>query len=97
MKENELTPMGLQKEPIMNLNRSRMRAVYYRPDNNGNWVGTTPLPADPFSQAYYFAKGFKAKPPENQPLSVGSLVCSECGFAAKSDFGLQAHKRKHKK
>lgn len=52
---------------ILNLNRSRMRAVYYRPiqvDDGIQWIKTLPLPADPFSISYYFAKGFRAKPPE---------------------------------
>ena len=93
--EVELTPEGLKGEGgILNLNKSRMRAVYFRYNEEGKWVGTTPLPADPFSQAYYFAKGFKAKLPEVS--SNQGLIC-ECGFEAKSDFGLQAHQRKHKK
>lgn len=91
MDEVELTPSGLKgKEGILNLNRSRMRAIYYRPDGQA----TTPLPADPYSQAYYFAKGFRAKPPEVS--STETFICPTCGFEAKSDFGLNSHMRKHK-
>lgn len=96
MNEVELTPDGLSRtRDVLNLNRSRMRAVYFRKDDDGNWVGTNPLPADPFSQAYYFAKGFRAKPSEVD--STEKLSCKICGFEAKSNLGLLAHQRKHKK
>jgi len=38
-------------------------------------------------------------PQEEAPAapSAGDLVCTECGFEAKSAFGLQAHKRSHKR
>lgn len=75
------------------LNKSRMRATYWRKGEDGTWNPTTPLPADPIGQLHYFAKGFRVKPPNE---SVGS-ICSECGFEAKSDFGLLAHAKKHKK
>ena len=101
--EVELTPTGLKasnKEGILNLGRSRMRAIYYRQVDDGSWQATDPLPADPASQALYFGKGFKAKPPADaSPPVVAStevLTCS-CGFEAKSKFGLQAHQRKHEK
>ena len=96
--EVELTLGGLKgKEGILNLNRSRMRAIYYRP----NGQATSPLPADPYSQMYYFAKGFRAKPPkpEEKPevsSSQETISCPECGFEAKSKFGLLAHQKKHK-
>jgi len=91
--ELELTPGGLKgKGGVLNLNRSRMRAIYYRP----NGEPTLPLPADPYSQAYYFAKGFRAKPPEGVSSTGETFICSVCGFAAKSEFGLKAHMRKHK-
>ena len=100
MDEVELTPSGLSKrENVLNLNKERMRAVYFCQDESGRWVGTSPLPADPQSQAYYFAKGFRAKPPtETLEVSSESISCPICGFEAKSNFGLQAHLRiKHKK
>jgi len=100
MEENEveLTPTGLKGGGgVLNLNRSRMRAVYFRQDGDGNWVGTAPLPADSYSQAYYFAKGFRAKPPVATSAPQETFSCPTCGFVAKSDFGLQAHQRKHKK
>ena len=89
MEEVELTLSGLRgKDGILNLNRSRMRAIYYRPDGQA----TSLLPADPYSQMYYFAKGFKGKPTEVS----STFNCHTCGFEAKSEFGLQAHQRKHK-
>ena len=89
MEENEveLTPAGLKsKDALLNLNKSRMRAIYYRPDGQP----TTPLPADPYSIAYYFAKGLKGVPPK-------LVSCPECEFEAKSTFGLQSHLRTHNK
>ena len=101
MEENEveLTPTGLKgsKEGILNLNRRRMRATYFRQDADGRWVGTTPLPADPYSQTYYFAKGFRAKPPVVASAPQETFGCPDCEFVAKSAFGLQAHQRKHNK
>ena len=108
-KEVELTPVGLRgnRGAILNINASRARAVYYRPD--GHRTGL--LPADPFSIAYYFAKGFTARPPKpvvlsaekteftltpNRNESIAGCVCSTCGFIAKTDFGLQVHIRRHK-
>ncbi len=80
---------------VIDLNRSRMRAIYYWKGENGAWNPTGLLPADPYSQAYYFAKGFKAKPPVDSTQETFS--CPTCEFEAKSAFGLQAHQRKHEK
>ena len=89
--------MDIPRENILNLNKSRMRAVYYR----SNGQPTMPLPADPYSVAYYFAKGFTARPKVvNQPepdRGDNSISCPTCGFEAKSEFGLKSHQRKHKK
>ena len=64
-KENILSPTGVQGGvPVLNVGHSRMRARYWRQDNNGNWGQTAPLPADPASRSHYFAKGFKARPPK---------------------------------
>lgn len=79
---------------ILSLNRSRMRAKYWKQLPDGSWHQTGLLPADPVSQAIYFRKGFKAKPPmEAKPESA--CVCPECGFEAKNKLGLFAHSRKH--
>jgi len=96
--------MGIPQENILNLNKSRMRAVFWRQDTNGDWIETTPLPADPISINHYLLKGFKAKKPEEVPPTVEEEVqppaeekCPTCGFVAKSNFGLKAHLRKHNK
>lgn len=89
--------MGIPRENILNLNKSRQRAIYWRQDQNGNWTQTRPLPADPASMNYYFLKGFKGKKPEGTPITVEALSCPHCDFVAKKPIGLQGHLRKHKK
>jgi len=96
--------MGIPQENILNLNKSRMRAVYWRQVENGDWVETTPLPADPTSVNHYFLKGFKAKKPETKPeikleevKPPVEIKCPHCEFLAKSEFGLNSHLRKHAK
>jgi len=97
--------MGIPQENILNLNKSRMRAVYWRQVENGDWVETTPLPADPTSVNHYFLKGFKAKKPEGVKPEIKleevkpsvEEKCPTCGFVAKSVFGLNSHLRKHAK
>ena len=111
--------MPIPRENILNLKKSRQRAIYWRQDGQGNWVQTTPLPADPASMNYYFMKGFKGKKPDSneklevkknvmeasvaldkaasEAISRAPITCPTCGFEAKSDFGLKAHQRKHKK
>ena len=90
--------MGIPQSQIVNLNKSRERAQYWRPDGNGGWMQTGFLPADSLSVAYYFSKGFKGKQPV-QVDEVGgngnSVKCPLCEFKAKNAFGLQAHLRKH--
>ena len=102
--ENELVPSGIKKGKIhLNVGQSRMRATYYRQDKNGDWGQTAPLPADPASVSQYFAKGFRAKPPQVIPKEVeveqakpeGTVSCPFCEFETQSAFGLQAHLRKH--
>ena len=98
--------MGISESSIISLNKSRQRAVYWRQDNGGNWVQTTPLPADAASINYYFLKGFKAVPPqgvketpnETSPDGLKTrfmIQCPICGFETQSAFGLQSHLRKH--
>ena len=93
---DEVTPS--KGDSVLNLNKSRQRAVYYRPLGN-SWVPTQPLPADPFSISYYFAKGFRAKPPADEPhiegRSDGVTRCPFCEFEAKSPISLRSHLRKH--
>lgn len=98
MAEINLTLAGLEtKGGVLNIGRSRMRAIYRRPDGSL----TTPLPADPYSQTYYFRKGFRAptsKVPtevETVPPSNGKIACPLCSFKAESAFGLASHLRKH--
>lgn len=96
MEINEITP---SKSDVLNINRSRLKAVYYR-QIGGKWEPTLPLPADPQSIAYYFAKGFKPQPPpENEvteePVKDGILRCPICEMEVKSAFGLQSHLRVH--
>ena len=84
----------------LNLGHSRQRAIYWRKIGD-DWVQTQALPADPMSVAYYFSKGFRAKPPKDEVKKAiadrgnGKLVC-DCGFVAKNAFGLLVHQRKHK-
>ena len=91
--------MGLLDTQILSLNKSRLRAVYWRQDSEGGWVKTLPLPADPASINHYLLKGFKANPPEkvnpSEIVQDGLLQCPVCEFRAKDVFGLQSHLRKH--
>ena len=91
--------VGITADQIVSLNRSRQRAIYWRQDSAGNWVQTTPLPADPASINYYFLKGFKATCPEKKDGEPDKsrliITCPICGFITPSAFGLQAHLRKH--
>lgn len=98
--------MGLPAENIISLNKSRLRAVYWRQDSHGNWIQTSPLPADPASINYYFLKGFKALCPHEgiipsngeNPSEIKTrflVKCPFCEFETQSAFGLQAHLRKH--
>lgn len=54
------------------------------------------LPADEDSMRSYLAKGFTLEPPV-LPSGGNGVKCPQCGFIAKSDFGLNAHMRKHKR
>jgi hypothetical protein len=51
---------------IVDISKSRQRAIYWRQDSRGRWVQTSPLPADAVSINYYFAKGFRAKNPDEE-------------------------------
>jgi len=90
----EIDKLHSQGGNVLNLNRSRMRAIYYRKIGD-DWLATQPLPADPFSITYYFSKGFKAKPPGGKVVDAGTVSCPFCEFTTKSAFGLQSHLRKH--
>jgi len=96
----EITPS--KGDAVLNINRSRLRSVYYRPiETNGTvtWRATLPLPADPQSIAQYFAKGFKAKPPaegtEIKEKSAGVILCPFCDYEPASPLALRSHLRKH--
>ena len=101
MDEIELGLTGIpNKDNILNIGRSRMRATYLRPDGNL----TTPLPADPYSVTYYFGKGFKAPPKETPKTEVvsevvqgGTVRCPFCTFEAKGAQGLKMHLNIHLK
>ena len=91
--------MGIPQSQIVNLNKSRERAQYWRPDGNGGWMQTGFLPADPDSIRYYFSKGFKGKQPDGEQVEVKTnlIKCPLCEFGAKNAFGFKAHFKKHLK
>ncbi len=70
--ENVMSPItGVQgSKAILNLGHSRMRARYWRQLSDGSWEQTQPLPADPASINQYFAKGFRARPPNGEVKPV---------------------------
>lgn len=89
--------MGIPLDQIISLNKSRQRAIYWR-EIGGHWLQTGLIPADPASIQRYFARGFKAKKPEDVEIKTDeSIKCPICEFPARSAFGLQAHLRKHTK
>ena len=75
---------------ILNIGRRRERAVYYRKDG----APTMPLPADPYSKAYYLGKGFTLKPAVTEQEG-DTIKCPICEFEARNAFGLSSHLRKH--
>lgn len=93
--------MGLRRElagqgyAIAELKRLEVqpKATYYKADG----TALPNLPADRRSVRRYLARGFTLTPPavSNTGPPEGSFKC-ECGFEAKSAFGLMAHRRKHK-
>jgi len=99
--ENAMSPTGIQgNRVILNLGHSRMRTRYWRQLNDGSWVQTQLLPADPQSINIYFSKGFRARPPEEvRSIRSEILLCPYpgCGYEAKGDFGLRSHMKKHQK
>jgi len=84
---------------ILKVGQSRMRAKYWRKTEKG-WAQTQPLPADPNSINYYFAKGFRAKNPETNvkvdtvstPKKTG---CPFCDFETGNPRALRSHLNKH--
>ena len=104
--ENELTPSGISGGRLkLNVGESRMRAKYWRPLPNGEWVQTGWLPADQMSMAQYFGKGFKGKPPVGTPVDAPVAVleraatptCPFCDFEPKNALSLRTHLTKHVK
>jgi len=85
--------MGMEQPQIESLNKSRLRAIYYRKIGD-NWAPTQLLPADSLSISHYLSKGFKAKPPDGEPQQ-GSISCPYCEFEAKNALGLRTHLNKH--
>ncbi len=89
-KENTLVQTGLQGGSVkLNLGHSRMRAIYWRQDAQGDWVQTNPLPADPMSINLYFAKGFRGKP----PVKKESVVEQESLVEAVSEVKYRKRKK----
>lgn len=80
---------------IYQLNKSRMRAHYWRKDEKGNWVQTKLLPADPTSQQLYFSKGFRARNPDEVRIDEPQLVCPVCKMPAETVVALKAHLNEH--
>ena len=97
--------MVSENPQIISLNKSRMRARYWRPvlDRSGKpipdeWMETLPLPADPMSQMAYFGKGFKAARPDTKGVKIeksGELQCPYCDFVPKNALGLRTHLGTH--
>ena len=77
---------------ILNIHRSRERAIYYR-----NGQPTRLLPADPASKAMYLNKGLTLAPEKEKREVTDGVACPLCEFVAKDAFGLSAHLRKHSK
>ena len=85
--------MGMLDSTILNLNKSRQRAIYYRPDG----TPTRPLPSDPSGQLYYLAKGFTLKKPGQAAVRESSGKCPFCDFEPKNALSLRTHLTKHVK
>ena len=95
---SETEQVNIEPNQIISLNKSRQRAIYWRQDNNGGWVQTNPLPADPQSINYYLSKGLRGKKPEDGGQTVvqdGTAKCPFCEFVTESPLGLRSHLRKH--
>ena len=93
--DRRILQIELQKQgyAIRDIGQWPPKATYYKP--NGEAMPN--LPADPYSMKRYFRRGFTLMPPAAPSGGDdGILVCPQCGCEAKSDFGLQAHMRKHK-
>lgn len=95
----ELSDTDIRKN-ILNINRSRKRAVYYRPvtvKDEVKWIETLPLPSDPEGRMYYLAKGFRTEIPKEEIKKevVEGVPCPHCDFVAKDDVGFLAHFRSH--
>lgn len=91
---------------ILNIGRRRERIIYYRPDGQGGFIPTCPLPADAFSKVYYMSKGFKTQMPEVKevkeavikPIEIvndGKVHCPICQTGFESALGLRSHLRVH--
>lgn len=84
---------------VVRIDKWPQKATYYRPDGHAMHN----LPADPYSMQKYTRRGFTLTPPEKPVETLAGiaegngLVCSDCGFTAKSEFGLRSHTRKHNK
>ena len=94
-KENALVQTGLQGGNVkLNIGQSRMRAKYWRQDNDGNWVQTGLLPADPLSINQYFAKGFRGKPLEQEIIEVNG-VCEKDSSPKKTENKSKRRKKSY--
>ena len=78
--------------PIVNINKSRLRKVFWRTDGDGKWVQTLPLPADPIEEAKYLAKGFRLSPP-GKVEAVAS--CPFCDYTNENPRGMRTHMSVH--
>ena len=76
------------KKNILNLNKSRQRDIYIRPDGSK----TQPLPSDPMARMYYEAKGFKLQGAEEKEEVK---TCPFCDFKPQSPLALRTHLNTH--
>ena len=76
---------------IMWIGKSRVKAVYYRPDGSK----TLPLPADPWNKAMYLGKGLTLEPKGEDNVEISGIKCPYCDFEPKNALGLRTHLNTH--